>query len=433
MLKAVLGSTLLLSCLLAAGPAVALDLGRATDIALANSHELKSMHYQTLAAQEGETIADAGYLPRVTLGGQHVFAEHWMELELLFGGQDVIVPSIQPYTDVGLQANWEIFSGFQTTNQAAAARANTQAAVHGERRAEERLRATIRTLFYRALGSQVLVDVADQNLKTLEGHLQDVNARVRSGVSTRFDTLRVEVQIEEARTEKIAAESQVAVQRARFYEALGVADDGARLDGELPTDFTRYETSKLTLAHLQREDRLAQQERVTEAERLAKASKAHWLPRISLFGTHEFYNNYNHSIWDEDEHFKTQSIFGVRFSWNLFDGGADLAAQKQAALNQLVAKERLAQFDNDVPAEFEESKRRFEYDVINFKAKQSSVKKAEEAVRLARGGLRAGTRTNTEVLDAVVDLNRAKAAVVKSQVDAIDALGTLELTLGHAL
>lgn len=422
-----------LSLLIASQAAHALGVDKAIDTALTNSHELKTAHYQTLSAQEGQTIANSKFLPKLSLGGQHIFSEHWMELELAFNGAQVVVPSIQPYTDVGAQATWEIFSGFETINESAAARANAEAALHSEKRTEERLRAGVRTLFFRALGTQVLVDVADQNLKTLEGHLQDVNARVRSGVSTRFDTLRVEVQIEEARTEKIAAEAQVAIARARLFSALALPDQGERLEGDLPSDFSRFDLAKLSLDHLQREDRVANQLRVTAAERAARASKAHWLPKISLFGQHEFYNNYNHSIWEDDAHFKTQSIFGVRFSWNLFDGGADVAAQRQAAYTQLIANEKLKQFDEDVPAEFEESKRRFEYDILNFKAKQASVKKAEEAVRLARGGLRAGTRTNTEVLDAVVDLNRAKASLVKSQVDAVDALGTLELTLGRTL
>jgi outer membrane protein TolC len=86
-----------------------------------------------------------------------------------------------------------------------------------------------------------------------------------------------------------------------------------------------------------------------------------------------------------------------------------------------------------MPVALEEAKRRFNYDVINFKAKLSSIRKAEEAVRLARGGLKAGIRTNTEVLDAVVDLNRARAAALKSQIDAIEALGLLELSVGHTL
>jgi outer membrane protein TolC len=416
-----------------ANSARALSVEKAVDAALANSHELKAAHYQTLSAREGQTIAGSGFLPKLNLGGQHLFAEHFMELELLFGGTNVVVPSIQPYTDLSAQATWEIFSGFQTVNEVAAARANAEAAVHSERRAAERVRANVRTLFYRALGTQVLVDVADQNLKTLEGHLQDVGARVRSGVSTRFDTLRVEVQLEEARTEKFAAEAQVSVARARLFSALATPDTGEPLDGALPTEFSRFDLTKLSIENLQREDRVTNQLRITAAERTANAAKAHWLPKVSLFGLHEYYNNYNHAIWEDDEHFKTQSIFGVRFSWNLFDGGADVAAQRQSAYNELIANERLKEFDEEVPAEFEESKRRFEYDMINFKAKQASVKKAEEAVRLARGGLRAGTRTNTEVLDAVVDLNRAKASLVKSQVDAIDALGTLELTLGRTL
>ncbi|MNL85200.1 hypothetical protein D3C87_2134340 [compost metagenome] len=54
-------------------------------------------------------------------------------------------------------------------------------------------------------------------------------------------------------------------------------------------------------------------------------------------------------------------------------------------------------------------------------------------MRLAHGALRAGALTNTEVLDAVLDLNRAKASAVRAQIDAVEALGSLELALGHSI
>lgn len=58
---------------------------------------------------------------------------------------------------------------------------------------------------------------------------------------------------------------------------------------------------------------------------------------------------------------------------------------------------------------------------------------AEEAVRLAQGAVRVGTRTNTDVLDAMVELNRAKASLVKAQIDSIDSLGSVELAVGLLL
>jgi outer membrane protein TolC len=414
-------------------PAMAVTLNEATSAAAANSSEVKQLRYSADSAKLNETKAFAGFLPRLEISGRHLFDERFEELELDFGGAHIIMPAIQPYTSYGLTASYEIFSGFQSVNQMAAARAGSQIADRAVRRAEEKVHAGIRTLFYKALASQILVDVADQNIRTLEGHSHDVDARIRSGVSTRYDLLRVEVQLEDARTEKVAAESNVTVARARLFQAMGVADDGKPLVGELPTDFARYKTDALTVNDVTRVDREAETLQVEQARSSAKAASSHWLPRVSLFGNQEWYNNFNHAVFDEEARYKPAYSVGMQIRWNLFDGGVDLATQRQAALAEKIATEKVSQFDEALPVDLEEAKKRFAYDIINYRAKLSSVRKAEEAVRLARGGVRAGTRTNTETLDAVVDWNRAKAASVKAQVDAVEALGQLELIVGHSL
>jgi outer membrane protein TolC len=342
------------------------------------------------------------------------------------------MPAIQPYSLLGVTATLNIFNGFQTYNYFLAAKQREKAAEFHLKRAEEQKRSEIRTLFYKALGSQVLVTVADQNIETLQSHLKDVNSRVRSGVSTRYDSLRADVQLEDAQTEKISAENSVVIARAKLFESIGIPDDGKPLEGKLPENFDQ-DTTKLKLENTLRSDRSALVEEKEAFRSLSSASKSHWYPSVSLFGNYEKYNNINHAILADDERFKTAYAVGVLMKWNLFDGGEDWASQNQAAIESEIAELNLAKMDQNIPIALEEAKRRFSYDVTNYKAKVSSIKKAEEAVRLARGGVRAGTRTGVEVLDAVVDLNRAKAAAVKSQVDAIEALGQLELAVGHSL
>lgn len=411
----------------------AITLDEAMKSADENSHEIKQLKLAAESTRWGEEKAFAGFLPRLDVEGRHLFSENFEILELEFQGTNVAMPAIQPYTSLGLTASIELFSGFQTLGELRAARAERAAAEHRLKRAQDRLHANLRTLFYRALGSQILVVVAQQNIETLDAHLRDVNLRVRSGVSTRYDALRTEVQLEDARTEKVAVENMVAVARAQFFEAIGLEDDGHPLVGKLPEDFSRYDVKKIKSADVQREDRVAQHLTLESQERLSTAAKAHWYPHVSLFANQEWYNNTSHAVWDADERFKNAYAVGVQLKWNIFDGGAQYASQRQAEISRQIAFEKLAQIDQATPVEIEEAKRKLSYNVINYKAKLSSIRKAEEAVRLARGGLKAGTRTNTEVLDAAVDLNRAKAASVKSQVEAIEALGQLELAVGHEL
>lgn len=411
----------------------ALTFDEALRTAQAQSHDLKVMRMEAESAGWERSGARAEFLPRLELSGRHLFDEQFEEIEVPFGGQTVIMPAIQPYSILGVTARWNIFNGFRDWNDFQAARAEDQAAGARLAHAEEQLRTGIRTLFYRALGSQILVDVADQNIKSLESHNENVQVRIRNGVSTRYDSLRVEVQLEDARTEKVAAENSVVIARARLFEALGVPDDHKPLEGQLPEDFVNIDSAKLVLQANSRADRSVLVAEEESAGLRASAARAHWLPSVDLFGNYEWYNNINHSVGESDRRFKNAYAVGVSLSWNLFDGGSEYAEQRKSALNHGIAGEKLAKFDQGMEVNWEEAKNRFQYDVVNYKAKLSSIRKAEEAVRLAKGGLSAGTLTNTDILDAVVDLNRARAAAIKSQIDAIEDLGRLELAAGHSL
>src|SRR5205823_4906908 len=85
------------------------------------------------------------------------------------------------------------------------------------------------------------------------------------------------------------------------------------------------------------------------------------------------------------------------------------------------------------PQELETYKRRFLYNAALYRAKKRAVEFAQESVRLATLGYNAGTRTSTDVLDAELDLIRARAGVVRAQVDGSEALINLELAVGKGL
>ncbi|MGZ3690079.1 MAG: TolC family protein [Pseudobdellovibrio sp.] len=426
-------SLLVITCILSSLAANALTFEQAAQSASDNASEVKVLKLEAESAKWNERKAFAGYMPKLEVDARHLVDEKLEELVVPFNGQTFTMPAIQPYTALGVTLSINVFDGLKTTNEFQAALREKEMADFKLKRAQEQKRTEIRTLFYKALGSQVLVNVANENISTLESHLNDVSFRIRSGVATRYDSLRVEVQLEDAKTEKTAAESGVVIARAKLFEAIGIADDGKALEGQLPEDFAKIDVNKIELKQEERSDRQALVAYRDSTENKASAAMGHWMPAVSLFGNYEWYNNINHSVNDGNEQFKTAYALGFSLSWNLFDGGEKYSSQKQAALAEKIASEKLSKFDTSAVVGLEEAKRRFTYDVTNYNAKLSSIRKAEEAVRLARGGLKAGTRTNTEILDTVVDLNRARASAVKSQVDAIEALGELELSVGHPL
>ena len=58
---------------------------------------------------------------------------------------------------------------------------------------------------------------------------------------------------------------------------------------------------------------------------------------------------------------------------------------------------------------------------------------AATLVRLATIAVKAGTKTHAETLDAELELFRARAGLIRAQIDASEALANLELALGYRL
>lgn len=425
---------LLLSALLplqarAAGESLTLDQA----IQEARSRNPEYLRSQAAAdeASAREFEALSGYLPRLTASAGYLFKYQFMifPLPASFGGGSIPAPNPIAISTFDLGIN--VFDGFRTTNTYRAARLENDAARREASWAELQLDGRIRLLFYRALSAQLLADVADQNVKTLQDHLAKTKALLSGGASTKLDTLRVEVQLSEAMPDQIQAHDNVVLSRKELAEGMGLESDERPVSGTLPVPNQRELPADLKLEATRRDDLIATEERADAASKTHLATYSPWIPQVSLLAEYQYYyNNPNQPIaWTS---FLDAYSFGIGLTWNIFDG-ANIARMHEAAARQVQAEKTAAAAVQRAPVEFETWKRRFLSNVALYHARTEAIESATESVRLARISYEAGTRTSSEVLDAELDLFRARAGVVRAQLDSAEALINLELAVGHNL
>jgi outer membrane protein TolC len=123
----------------------------------------------------------------------------------------------------------------------------------------------------------------------------------------------------------------------------------------------------------------------------------------------------------------------LRLTWSLFDGGSTISRERQASYRAKEDESALRSVYTRLPREFLTWKKKFFYNVSLYQARVKTLEQSQESVRLSMAGAKAGTRTNTEVLDAELDLFRARAGIIRAQSDAIEALNELELAVGYPL
>lgn len=371
----------------------------------------------------------SAYLPRLRMNGTYLTDKKYQLININFGGSPIVIPTIIPNSQFNLIAEFPIFDGWSSTNKFEAAQKNAEAANEKFEWEKFRTELQVTQAFYQALASKVLRDVALQNLKALEDHKKETLLFRKSGVSTNYDVLRVEVQASNARTDLADAEDDIVITRERLAEIIGHEHETRDLVGELPIpDETILEKSQksfderkdLRALGLENEARLHEE----------KAAGRFWVPEFSFFGQYTMYNNLSSGLDDYGSYRNARQV-GFLMNWNLFDGMMSFSRSQQA-IQRKVQTEKLLR-TNQLAASKDLSiwERRYRSQCRIFKARMEDIKRSEESVRLAKEGRRVGARTETEILDAEVDLYRSRAGAVRAQLAAIEAIINLQLAEGR--
>ena len=163
-----------------------------------------------------------------------------------------------------------------------------------------------------------------------------------------------------------------------------------------------------------------------------KAQNAYWVPRLSVFGQYQYYNNLNNSVTDFDRYRSAYQV-GLQLSWNIFDAGVSFSKSKQSTEQFVQAEKTYRLTEIKAEKDLDIWKRKYNYFTLLYKARSSDITRSKESMRLAREGRRVGARSNTDLLDAETDLYRSQAGAVNAQLGGIEALVNLQLSIGKKI
>ena len=283
---------------------------------------------------------------------------------------------------------------------------------------------------------QITVQEASVDLLTQE--LSDTRRRFEAGTVPRFNVLRAEVELANARPRLIRARNSFRIAKNNLANLLGFnvpketfEDIPLNLSGKL-----QAEPYPLDLAHaidlaLKRRTELGslRKAQALRAEDVVNA-KAGYKPGVEAFAGYDIHNSMLHSDLSYELH---GWITGVQVTWNLFDG----------FLTRGRVKEATARFER-AGIELDDTGRRIELEVrtarSNFieaqdvlESQKKVVEEAQEALRLARSRYEAGTGTQLDVLSAQTALTEARTTEIQALHDYSVARSRLQRAVGMNL
>jgi outer membrane protein len=337
-----------------------------------------------------------------------------------------------------IQLVQSIYEGGRMTSAARTARLTKAQALLSHQAAVADALLEVRIGYYDVLLATQEIIVQEASVKLLTQELEDTRRRFDAGTVPRFNVLRAEVEVANARPKWIRARNHFRIGKNNLANLLGynipkeyTEDIPLKVAGELraePYDIAlaaavakamelRPELGALRKASLLREEGLIN-------------AKAGYKPSVQTFGG---YGSRSPNYSDDLGRDISGWFVGAQMSWDIFDG-----LLTKGRVDEAKARLQKARLEvDDVGRRVELEVRTYYSYFIEAREVLESQKKvqeqAEEALRLATARAEAGTSTQLDVLNAQTALTEARTTQIQALRDYSVARARLERAIGQNL
>ncbi len=275
-----------------------------------------------------------------------------------------------------------------------------------------------RTQFYDVLLTRALINVQDESIRLLSDQLKDQQNRFDAGTVPRFNVLRAEVELSNARPDLIAAKNNYLIAQLRLAKTLGLdAGPTGKPTFNCVGEFQITErplglVNAIQLAKEKRAFLKVQRQQILIGKEQIKVALAGYKPRIDAKAGYELRNSRFSSDLDQ---IVDGWFYGITGTWNIFDG-LETAGKVRLARAQLESSK--INYDDSVQKvelEVQQSYANLQTARETIRSQQKNVEQALEALRLSTERFSAGAGTQLDVLDSRVALTKARTTEIQSR------------------
>ena len=270
----------------------------------------------------------------------------------------------------------------------------------------------VRVAYATVLAAAAEIKVRQQSVQLLTREFEDMSRRFEAGTVPRFNVLRAEVELANARPRLSTARNAWRIAKNNLVNLMGLNLPAGVLE-DIPLNLSDplqadpY-TIQLPAAIAQAWERRPELQALQKSEQLRRedivAAKAGSKPTFELFTGYQGRNSSFYSDLSREVHGWTA---GAQFNWNIFDGLATQGKVKQAQALRDRSHNEIAEALRRIELEVRTAYSTFleANEVLGSTVKV--VEQAEEALRLAKARADAGTSTQLDVLTAETSLTEA--------------------------
>ncbi len=270
---------------------------------------------------------------------------------------------------------------------------------------------TVQT-FYTILFLKQSIQVQNDEINTLNEHLNMTRKKVEAGTATDFDVLTTQVRVAAAQNTKISLENSLANAEITLRHLLGLPPN-ARV--EPAGEFTEAPVplnldSLINVAMQNRVEVKAADDQIVSAQAQYNVASAVNNPSVNIALAYGFKNGYEPNInaWRGNYAAAVQLQIPLSGVVPYFGGYREESMQQEASANIKAAKSYKSDVAEQIKADVQRGVADLRSSMDKFQTTDVAVQQAESALSLAKIRYEAGTVTNLDLLDAETSLAQAR-------------------------
>ncbi len=260
--------------------------------------------------------------------------------------------------------------------------------------------------FYTILFLEKSIKVTDDQINTLNQHLDLTKKKVASGSATDFDVLTTEVRVASAQNEKIDLQNALKKEKIYLRNLTGYSSDKPL---NLSGDFSIYESgtnedSLVSQAYNMRPEIKLAKDAENSARISKQVSSLGNKPTLSIGATYGLKNGFFPNL----DVLRGNWAAGISANIPIFSGYRTEAKVEEAEANLNSSTQEILSLERKIKTEVQSAYSDLQSNKEKLNTTRIQVKQAEDAVTRAEAQYRDGVITNLDLIDAETALAGAK-------------------------
>jgi outer membrane protein TolC len=420
-------------------PSRHMTLQEAVQLALKHNHDIRIAGYTVEEKQQAKEVAKSSFFPSIRNDSSFMHVTDTQLVEINAGSLGIAdgtaIPPVnrilnqggRSLTTSGTQITQPLTTLLKIKQANDVARAEVKASREKAHLTGNDVALAVHQVYYKILIAQAHRSATEATIKASEDLQSERLEQVKFGSTLEQDLIDSRAQFLQAKQELLTTDFQLSDLNLKLNDLIGLPLT-TRLDldsaiAEFHETCPREECVAAAIAsHPEIRAARAEVEKAQAAVRLAKTDI--WVPDVEAFARYSYQNNVPFLA----HNFGT---FGIHFGFDVFDSGRKKASLREGEAQMSQAKENLAKLTDEVELAVESAYNKLDRTQRMLKVSEEVVALRTESNRVMQQKLLQGAALNSQASNATAQQYDAKALLLQSQLDFLQAHDELLNAIGR--